>query len=161
MPVPLSPEQAAFLQGPVSINVAATGSDGWPVVCRAQGCSVARDRRSVTLLLSARQASAVLAALAANGAIAAVFSRPASHATLQIKARSASHVPLTAAHRACHAQYSSLLGDELGSLGYGSDLVHGLKLMLSSSDLLALRLSPEVIFDQTPGPDAGRVLARA
>lgn len=158
MSVPLSPEQAAFLQGPVSINVAATGSDGWPVVCRAQGCSVARDRRSVTLLLSARQASAVLAA---NGAIAAVFSRPASHATLQIKARGATRVPLTAAHRACHAQYSTRLGEELGSLGYGSDLVHGLKLMLSSSDLLALRLSPEVIFDQTPGPDAGRVLARA
>jgi hypothetical protein len=158
MPVPLSPEQAAFLQGPVSINVASTGSDGWPVVCRAQGCSVARDRRSVTLLLSARQASAVLAA---NGAIAAVFSRPASHATLQIKARGATRVPLTAAHRACHARYRSRLGDELGSLGYGSDLVQGLKLMLSSSDLVALRLSPDVIFDQTPGPDAGRVLARA
>ena len=161
MPVPLNPEQAAFLQGPVSINVAATGSDGWPVVCRAQGCSVARDRRSVTLLLSARQASAVLAALTANGAIAAVFSRPASHATLQIKSRCVTRVPLTAAHRACHAQYSCSLGDELASLGYGSDLVQGLKLMLSSSDLLALRLSPEVIFDQTPGPDAGRVLARA
>jgi hypothetical protein len=158
MPVPLSHEQAAFLQGPVSINVAATGSDGWPVVCRAQGCSVARDRRSVTLLLSARQASAVLAA---NGAIAAVFSRPASHATLQIKARGATRVPLTAAHRACHARYRSRLGDELGSLGYGSDLVQGLKLMLSSSDLVALRLSPDVIFDQTPGPDAGRVLARS
>lgn len=161
MPVPLSPEQAAFLQGPVSINVAATGSDGWPLVCRAQGCVVARDRRSVTLLLSARQAGAVLAALAVNPAIAVVFSRPASHATLQIKARGVNRVPFTAAHRACHAQYSSHLGEELGGLGYGSDLVHGLKLMLSSSDLLALRLSPEVIFDQTPGPDAGRVLARA
>ncbi|MFZ0107676.1 MAG: hypothetical protein WAK92_12520 [Thiobacillus sp.] len=161
MPVPLSPEQAAFLQSPVSINVAATGSDGWPVVCRAQGCSVARDRHSVTLLLSARQASAVLAALTANGAIAAVFSRPASHATLQIKAHGATRVPLTAAHRACHARYSSRLGDELAGLGYGSDLVQGLKLMLSSGDLVALRLSPEVIFDQTPGPDAGRVLARA
>jgi hypothetical protein len=70
-------------------------------------------------------------------------------------------MPLTAAHRACHARYSAQLGDELGSLGYGSELVHGLKLMLSSSDLVALRLIPEVIFDQTPGPDAGRVLARA
>jgi len=161
MSVPLSSEQTAFLQGPVSINVAATGGDGWPVVCRAQGCTVARDRRSVTLLLSARQASAVLAALGPNRAIAAVFSRPASHATLQIKGRGAARVPLTAAHRACNARYSNQLGAELGNLGYGSELVQGLKQMLSASDLVAVRLSPDVIFDQTPGPEAGRVLARA
>ena len=55
MSVQLTAEQAAFLQGPVSINIGATGRDGWPQVCRAQGCVVARDRRTVTLLLSARR----------------------------------------------------------------------------------------------------------
>jgi len=37
MSIRISAEQAAFLQGPLSINVGAVGRDGWPCVCRAQG----------------------------------------------------------------------------------------------------------------------------
>ena len=86
MSLQLSAAQATFLQGPVSINIAATGRDGWPCVCRGQGCMVARDRLTVTLLLSARRGREVLDALDAGSGIAAVFSRPATHATLQLKA---------------------------------------------------------------------------
>jgi hypothetical protein len=32
---------------------------------------------------------------------------------------------------------------------------------MAASDLVALRFSPEIVFDQTPGPAAGRVLATA
>ncbi|MBS0328844.1 MAG: hypothetical protein JSR30_03255, partial [Proteobacteria bacterium] len=53
MSVQLTVEQTAFLQGPLSMNVGAVGRDGWPCVCRAQGVMVARDRRTLTVLLSA------------------------------------------------------------------------------------------------------------
>jgi hypothetical protein len=33
--------------------------------------------------------------------------------------------------------------------------------IMATSDLVALRFAPEVVFDQTPGPAAGRVLAAA
>jgi len=161
MSVLLTADQAAFLQGPVSMNVGAVGRDGWPCVCRAQGVLVARDRRALTVLLSSARGHAVLDALDAGNGISTVFSRPATHATLQLKASGATRTPLSAAHRAVNTRYAAMLGAELGTLGYSETLVAGLIEMLTSDDLVALRLTPEIIFDQTPGPAAGRVLARA
>jgi len=159
MSVQLTVEQTAFLQGPVSINVAATRHDGWPCVCRAQGCLVARDRGMVTVLLSARRGRELLDALDGGSSIAAVFSRPATHATLQLKAGQATRVALKAAHRACEVRYARAFADELVTLGYGAELGQGLIAMMTASDLVALRFAPEIVFDQTPGPSAGRVLA--
>jgi hypothetical protein len=159
MSVQLSAEHAAFLQGPVSINVAASGRDGWPCVCRAQGCVVARDRRTVTVLLSARRGREVLDALDAGSGIAAVFSRPATHATLQLKAASATRAASSSALRACNDRYAQAFAEELVGQGYGADLGQGILDVMTSSDLVALRFMPEVVFDQTPGPAAGRVLA--
>jgi len=159
MSIELTAEQAAFLQGPVSINLAASGRDGWPCVCRAQGCVVARDRRSLTVLLSARRGRELLDALDCGSSIAAVFSRPATHATLQLKAGHASRVTVNAALKACNARYAQQFADELVGLGYGPDLGQGIINLMAASDLAALRFVPEVIFDQTPGPSAGRVLA--
>lgn len=161
MSVQLTVEQSAFLQGPVSINVAAAGRDGWPRVCRAQGCTVAHDRRAVTLLLSARRGRELLDALDGGSRIAAVFSRPATHATLQLKAAHATRVVPKAAYRECEARYAQAFADELVSLGYGAELGQGLIAMMTASDLVALRFAPDVVFDQTPGPAAGRVLAAA
>lgn len=158
MSLQLSAAQATFLQGPVSINIAATGRDGWPCVCRGQGCMVARDRLTVTLLLSARRGREVLDALDAGSGIAAVFSRPATHATLQLKAGQASRATVSAALRAGNARYARQFADELMELGYGADLGQGIVNLTAASDLTALRFAPEIVFDQTPGPAAGRVL---
>ena len=68
----LTPEHAAFLQGPLSMNVGAVGRDGWPCVTRAQGIVVARDRRTLTVLLSVARSRAVLDALDAGSAITLV-----------------------------------------------------------------------------------------
>lgn len=161
MSIRLSAEQAAFLQGPLSINVGAVGRDGWPCVCRAQGVLVARDRRALTVLLAAGRGREVLDALDAGSGIAAVFSHPATHATLQLKAPCATRVAPNSAHHACHARYAAAFGGELAALGYGDELVRGLTALTAAGDLAALRFAPEVVFDQTPGPAAGRVLAAA
>jgi hypothetical protein len=161
MSVQLTVEQAAFLQSPVSINIGAVGRDGWPCVCRAQGAVVARDRRALTVLLSAARGREVLDALNGGSGVTAVFSRPTTHATLQLKAPRATRMATNSAHRACNARYAAAFGGELGALGYGDELVHGLVALMAASDLVALRFSPEIVFDQTPGPAAGRVLATA
>lgn len=155
-PVSLSPDQAAFLQGPVSINLAASGPDGWPCVARAQGCAVARDRRALTVLVAASSARAVLDALDAGSALAVVFARPLTHVTLQLKATHATRVPVTPALRTCNGRYAAAFGAELGSLGYSDSMVQGLVRMLTAPDMVGLRLAPEAIYDQTPGPNAGR-----
>jgi hypothetical protein len=161
MSVPLTPDQAAFLQGPLSMNVGAVGRDGWPCVCRAQGVLVARDRRALTVLLSASRGRAVLEALDAGSAITLVASRPSTHATLQFKASGAAQMGVSAAQRAASARCVAAFGGELESLGYAQGLKETLAAVLPTDDLVALRLAPEIVFDQTPGPDAGRVLARA
>jgi hypothetical protein len=161
MSVQLTIEQAAFLQGPVSMNIGAVGLDGWPCVCRANGALVSRNRRSVTVLLSSVRGRAVLEALDAGSGVSVVFSRPATHMTLQIKAGGAMRVAVNSACRAVNASYAAMFGKELASLGYGEDLVQGLIQMVSTRDLVALRIAPDIVFDQTPGPNAGRVLARA
>ena len=159
MGVQLTAAQSAFLQGPLSINLAAAGRDGWPCVCRAQGCAVSRDRRTLTVLLSARRGRELLAALDAGSGIAAVFSHPATHATLQLKSRHATRGAPTAALRACNRRYAEAFADALVGLGYGAELGQGVRARMAADDVVALRFAPEVVFDQTPGPTAGQVLA--
>ena len=161
MSVLLSPEQTVFLQGPLSMNVGAVGRDGWPCVCRAQGVLVARDRRALTVLLSASRGRTVLEALDAGSAITLVVSRPSTHATLQFKASGAARVGVSATQRAASARCVAAFGGELEMLGYAQGLKETLAAVLPTDDLVALRFVPEIIFDQTPGPAAGRVLARA
>jgi hypothetical protein len=161
MSLQLTAEQAAFLQGPLSMNVGAVGRDGWPCVCRAQGIAVARDRRTLTVLLSAARGRAVLEALDAGSGLTLVASRPASHATLQLKAAHAARPPVSAALRAHSARSVAAFGGELEALGLGSDIAAQLAAILPTGDLVALRFAPDILFDQTPGADAGRVLARA
>lgn len=161
MPLTLTPEQVAFLQGPLSMNVGAVGRDGWPCVARAQGIVVARDRQSLTVLLGAARSRAVLDALDAGSAFTLVASRPATHATLQLKATRAERIPVTPALRAASARNVAAFGDELSALGYGDDLARVLAAILPTRELVALRFVPAVVFDQTPGPRAGTVLARS
>ncbi len=161
MPLTLNPDQTAFLQGPLSMNVGAVGRDGWPCVTRAQGIVVARDRRSLTVLLSAARGQAVLDALDAGSAITLVASRPLTHATLQLKAARAERVSINATLRAASARCVAAFGAELASLGYGQSAIGALAAILPTGDLAGLRFAPEVVFDQTPGPQAGTVLARA
>ena len=161
MSVLLTSEQAAFLRGPLSMNIGAVGRDGWPCVCRAQGVLVARDRQSLTVLVSASRGGTVLEALDAGSAVTLVASRPSTHATLQFKARGAARVAVSAAQRAVSARCVAAFAGELEALGYAAELKATLAAVLPTDDLVALRFAPEVVFDQTPGPDAGRVLARA
>lgn len=161
MSVQLTVEQTDFLQGPASMNVGAVGLDGWPCVCRAQGIVVARDRRTLTVLLSASRGRAVIDALDAGSGITLVVSRPATHATLQLKASAATRTKAGAIQRACSARSVAAFAGELDALGYGAGLGPTLAAVLPTNDLVALRFAPEIVFDQTPGPGAGRVLARA
>jgi hypothetical protein len=78
-----------------------------------------------------------------------------------MKAAGAVRVGVSAAHRAASARCVAAFADELETLGYAKALAATLSVILPTDDLAALRFVPEIVFDQTPGPDAGRVLARA
>lgn len=157
----LTPDQTTFLQGPVSINVGAVGRDGWPCVCRAHGLSVSRGRDYVTVILSETYGRAVLDAIGDGSGVSVVASRPATHATLQFKASTASCAKTGTAQQALASRCVAVFGDELVNLGYGDSLRVALTQLMQTESLVALRVVPEILFDQTPGPKAGQVLARA
>lgn len=52
-------------------------------------------------------------------------------------------------------------GKELASLGYGEAAAEALAMIITTDTLAAVRFTPDIVFDQTPGPRAGTVPARA
>lgn len=154
----LDPDEARFIQGGVSISVAARTADLKPVVSRALGCRVGVDRRSVIVFLSRAIAAAVLSCLEANGAIAAVFTLPSTHQTLKLKGSDATIVDLDPGDRQLIEDYRHRFALELATLGYTARFQGAVVPMMP--DLVAVRFTPSAAFDQTPGPGAGRVLGR-
>ncbi|MGA8049748.1 MAG: hypothetical protein WCA09_06180, partial [Burkholderiales bacterium] len=148
---------AAFLCGPVSINVASRAAGKLPVLVRASGCRVAPDRRRVTLFLARSKSEAVIEALCATRVVAAVFTLPSSHRSVQLKGTDA-EVGAPAAGDIEQAQrYIEAFAREIDPLGYRPDMGRAL-LWLDAADLVALTFTPSTAFMQTPGPGAGAPL---
>lgn len=152
--VALTAEQAAFIQGAVSIVAATTGAGAANHLSKVFGCRVDADGRSITIILSALQAGAVLADLRANRRLAVAFCRPTTDQTLQIKTFDAEVVALVRDDYCMLAEYTTQLIAELGPIGFPDTIIRPL-FTCSPSDAVAVRFSPCAVFDQTPGPNAG------
>lgn len=152
-------EHAAFIQGAVSMLVAARDAQLVAVNARAFGCRVAQDRRRVTLLLCRPQAQRVLECLQANGAIAAVFSQPSTHRTLQLKGRDAIVDAVLPADQGLMARYVEGIVAEFGPLGFSAPFARTL-MACPSEQAVAVSFTPAAAFMQTPGPRAGEPLRR-
>ena len=95
-PSPIGPEQAALLEGHVSMIVGSRDDQLRPHVTRALGCRLDADRRRATVLLPRDAGAQVIADLQANGRIAVVASQPTTNRTLQIKGSDATLRPCSA-----------------------------------------------------------------
>lgn len=153
-------ELAAFLCGPVAINVASRAADKVPVLVRASGCRVAPDRRRVTLFLARSKSEAVIEALRATRVVAAVFTLPSSHRSVQLKGADAEVDPPAAGDYEKVGRYIEAFSREIDPLGYRPEMGRAL-LWLDAADLVALSFTPSAAFTQTPGPGAGAPLRAA
>jgi hypothetical protein len=153
----LSPEDAAFIEGGVSIHAAARNAANDTTVARAIGCRVSADRQRVTIFLSAVQAAALLADVRANGAIAVVFSQPSSHRTIQLKGDDAEVVPSMTDDPHLWSTYRARLAAAVQPLGFSDAFVRAM-LSPASGDVVAVAFTPSAAFQQTPGPKAGAPL---
>lgn len=158
--VALTPEQAAFIQGSVSIVAASTGADKVNQLSKVFGCRVSADGRSVTIVLSALQSGAVLADLRANRKLAVVFCRPSTDQTLQIKTFDAEVVALARDDYSAMNEHTGRMIAEITPMGFSEAIARAL-FSCSTSDAVAVRFSPAAVFDQTPGPNAGARVAGA
>lgn len=151
---PLDADNAVFIQGGVSVVVAARNAACVADVVRGCGCRVSRDRRRVTVLVEPSRAGALLEDIAASGMIAVVFSQPSTHRTIQLKGSDAHIVKVTAADRAVAARHLQDWTEDLCRIGYGREFAVAVR--GAAPRLAAITFTPSAAYQQTPGPGAGQ-----
>jgi len=149
--------QAAFMQGGVSISAASCGARPFPGVCRVLACSVAPDRRRLTVMVARSCAQDLLDDVAQSGRIAVVFSQPSTNRTIQIKGDSACLAAPDAHLLDAVRSHRDAFVDEVATLGFTAALVRSL-LDFPDEDIVAITFTATAAYDQSPGPRAGAPL---
>jgi hypothetical protein len=153
----LDENNAAFIQGGVSIIAASRAEANVPALAQAVGCRVSPDRNQVTVFLARFQSGALFDAVEATGAIAVVFSQPSSYRSLQVKGTDAVVVPLESRDKDRVRHYITLYAAEIAALGF-DEMFARTMLSCEPADLSAVTFTPSSAFSQTPGPGAGAPL---
>jgi hypothetical protein len=151
----LDPGVIEFIHGGVAVGVATRDDDLRPEFARGWGPEVSADGRSLRLCVTAPPGSAMRANLEQNGAVAVGFSPPTIARAVQVKGV-ASQVgdPETADLERVERHVRSFVEEAL-RIGAPEELS---RRMFVGSGLLAVQFSIDEVFDQTPGPTAGRRL---
>lgn len=143
------------MHGGVAVTIATRDAELRPAFTRAWGPLVAEDARTLTLCVIAPLGSETRANLEENGAIAIGFSPPTIARALQVKGvavelRDPETRELDRAERHLEAFAAEAL-----TIGYPPELPRRLH---NPPDFLTVELSIDEVFDQTPGPSAGKRL---
>jgi hypothetical protein len=146
---------AGFLQEGLGIHIGTRNQRLEPNGARATAVKVEADGEHLVVFISEVAAARVLPDLQANGEAAIVFARPTDDRACQVKARFISSYVTTQAERAfVTAQWKGFIAnlERIGIPGSSVD-----KWVTWPS--VAIRLKATALFEQTPGPDAGKSLA--
>jgi hypothetical protein len=159
-PVSISDELKTFLEGPVSVLVGTRDSRLVPEITRAWGPRVSEDRRRISLCVPVATSRKTLDNLEANGEIAATFSLPKNYRAFQLKGRHATAAEpdgtdLEAVER--HRDEFAMVNERLGQPRRQVEAFWRGEIETSAT-LVKILFAPEQVFDQTPGPGAGKQL---
>jgi hypothetical protein len=159
-PVSISDELKAFLEGPVSVLVGTRDSRLVPEITRAWGPRVSPDRRRVSLCIPLATSRKTLDNLEAIGEIAVTFSLPTDYRTFQLKGRHAMAAEPDSSDLAAVERHRDAFGMVNEQLGQPRQRVEAFwrAEIETSAVLVKVFFVPEHVFDQTPGPGAGRRL---
>lgn len=151
----LGPEAVEFIQGGVAVAVATRDDLLRPELARGWGPEVAADGRSLRLLVPAPVGSRMRANLEGNGAVAIGFSPPTIARALQVKGTATLVGEPEVKDLECAERHFVAFEAETGMIGAPA---HVPGRMFARSGLIVLALQVDEVFDQTPGPTAGRRL---
>jgi hypothetical protein len=157
-PAPISDDLKALIEGPVSVLVGTRDSRLVPEITRAWGPKVSEDRRSVSLCVPLATSGKTLDNLEANGRIAVAFTHPANYKTFQLKGRHAKVAESDSADLAAVERHRDAFATVNAPMGQPRAVVEAFwKAEIETSAVLVkILFMPEEVFDQTPGPGAGR-----
>ena len=153
----LSDSTVAFIEREVAIDVAACSASLRPSSARGFAARVSEDRRRITVFVRRTEATQLVQDLLSQDAIAAVFCLPATEMAIQVKGRQVTLSAANADEWARVQAYRLAFVDGIVQLGYDRDF--GLTYMaVEPGQMLAVGFTPEIVFEQTPGPLAGRAM---
>lgn len=160
IPVLISDELKGFLEGPVSILVGTRDSRLVPEITRAWGPRVSEDRKRVSLCVPLATSRKTLDNLQGNGQIAVTFSLPTNYRTFQLKSWHAAAADPDSTDLAVVERHRDAFAMVNESLGQPRQYVEAFwrAEIETSAALVKISFAPEQVFDQTPGPGAGRAL---
>jgi hypothetical protein len=151
----LDPGVIEFIRGGVAVGVATRDDDLRPEFGRGWGPEVSADGRSLRLCVSAPEGSRMRANLEFNGAVAVGFSPPTIARAVQVKGVATLVGEPQAGDLARVERHVRSFVAEAERVGAPPELS---KRMFVGTGLVAIGFSIDEVFDQTPGPMAGRRL---
>jgi hypothetical protein len=146
---------AAFLQEGVGIHIGTRNGALQPNGSRALAVTVDEDGRAMVVYVARVAAARLLPDLESNGQVAVSFGRPIDDRACQVKgvfvdARAASDADRPEVSRQWNGFLTSL--EQIG-------IPRAVTLGWVTWPALAIRLRPNAVFEQTPGPGAGAPIA--
>jgi hypothetical protein len=145
----------AFLREGLGIHIGTRNARFEPNGARAAAVAVEPDGVHLVVYVAAVAASRVLPDLTSNGQAAVVFARPADDRACQIKGVFVTHREAREDERPfVEAQWNAFL-DNLERIG----IPRGVSAGWVAWPVIAIRLKATAIFEQTPKPGTGELLA--
>ena len=151
----VAPELRAFLEGGLAIHLGTRNAALLPNGARAAALRVEEDSLHLQVYLADVAAPRVLPDLHANGAAAVMVARPVDDRACQIKGIFVNARPAEPQERAFVEQRWALFLDNLERIG----IPRAATASWITWPAVVIRIRATAIFEQTPGPDAGALLA--
>lgn len=156
-PVRIAEDLVPFLESPVSVLLGTRDADMRPACARLMGARFSADRTGVTVLLPCATGERSLANIRDNGLVAVTFSRVSDNRSFQLKGRCAPPREPTPDEIEVQRRYRAAYAEALHEVG----MARATAARLTIEPSVALDVTIEAIFQQTPGPVAGQPLAGA
>lgn len=153
-PMRLACDLVDFLESGVAVLVGTRDGKLKPACLRAMGARVDRGLFTLTLYVPQATAGRTLANLEDNGRIAVTFSRPVDHRSIQVKGECVEIRESEEGDREVQERYRIAYFEVLEALG----LPRGSLRRIVWWPSVAVTMRIERLFEQTPGPSAGRSL---
>jgi len=156
----ISDELKAFLEGPVSVLVGTRDSRLVPEITRAWGPRISEGRQQISLCVPLATSDKTLDNIESNGQIAVAFCLPTNYRTIQMKGRRAMAAQPDSADLAAvevHRDAFAVVNESLGVTRERVETFWRAETETAPA-LVKISFAPQQIFDQTPGPGAGKSL---
>lgn len=144
-----------FLEGGISILVGTVDGEGMPACCRGVALSGDVDSGLITVYLPVATGAETLANVATTRRIAISCSHPIDHSSVQFKGTSRDVRLAGPAEEPLVRERLEQFADVLDQVGLPRRVTHSWNCWPS----FAIEVLVDQVFDQTPGPRAGELLA--